>query len=1061
MLLADRYDDRTHFIFELLQNAEDALSRRGAWSGPRRVSFELTETALTISHFGKPFDEADVRGVCGIAQSTKDSFSIGRFGIGFKSVYTFTDRPEIHSGDEEFAIQDYVQPVTVAGKARVEDETLIVLPLKHADVTAKADITKGFQYLGPSALLFLRHIDEINWKVEGGASGVYLRSKPERKGDGVEQITVLGQETGQPEIDQNWLVFNREVLSSKQEKVGRVEAAFSLTTAKGSAKSWTVQPVATSPLVVFFPTVVSTNLGFLVQGPYRTTPSRDNIPRGDAWNQHLVRETAALVVEAMRWLRDTAMLDVSALRCLPLEREKFPDGSMFAPVFEAVKEGFMKEALLPRYDGGYISAPQAKLARTQDIRELFSPAQVAMLFDTNVSSWLTGDITLDRTPEIRQYLLRELGITEITPTTLVPRLTLSFLEAQSDDWILHLYEFLSGQEAALRRRLETIPVIRLKNGSHVVARENGKPKAFLPSKIETDFPTMRSAVCGSAEVRNFLISLGISEPDPVDDVIWNVLPKYRLDHVEVEDEQYLPDIERIRTAFATDSKIQRDKLVSELRESYFVMVIDSGDGEGYLAKPGDTYIATDRLKQLYSGVHDVFVVDDTYDCLRGENMRELLEACGALRYPRPIEAPEKLTWAERRALREQAGHEATSNINDRVVDWALRGFDDLVSVLPTLSHDESLARARAIWESLGDLEERRGRGIFEGTYTWTHHGSYRKDFPAAFVRHLNASPWIPDEEGVLQPPSSVVFEALGWKANPFLLSKIVFKPQILDELARAAGIDPETIDLLKKLGITSVAELTSRLGITSTPSKLEAKEPAPEEGDIYDDAKDLYGDDMPDIPAGSHDPDGGDVPTGAAPGVGGSNSSSGGQQGTGRGSNNGNGSGSTQPKGQGSGGSGGSGSKGSKSNGNGGARPFISYVGSHPGDETPDPDGLDHAARMQIERLAIDLIINLEPNLRRAPTGNPGFDLYEPDNAGTPIRWVEVKSMTGGLEDRPVALSRPQFELAQQRGAAYWLYVVEHTTNPAKANILRIRDPFGQARYFTFDHGWENIAQNN
>lgn len=28
MLLADRYDDRTHFIFELLQNAEDALARR-------------------------------------------------------------------------------------------------------------------------------------------------------------------------------------------------------------------------------------------------------------------------------------------------------------------------------------------------------------------------------------------------------------------------------------------------------------------------------------------------------------------------------------------------------------------------------------------------------------------------------------------------------------------------------------------------------------------------------------------------------------------------------------------------------------------------------------------------------------------------------------------------------------------------------------------------------------------------------------------------------------------------------------------------------------------------
>src|SRR3546814_1729490 len=70
-----------------------------------------------------------------------------------------------------------------------------------------------------------------------------------------------------------------------------------------------VQPVAASPLVVFFPTVVPTNLGFLVQGPYRTTPSRDNIPRGEQWNQHLVKETSSLLVEAMRWMRDNEMLE--------------------------------------------------------------------------------------------------------------------------------------------------------------------------------------------------------------------------------------------------------------------------------------------------------------------------------------------------------------------------------------------------------------------------------------------------------------------------------------------------------------------------------------------------------------------------------------------------------------------------------------------------------------------------------------------------------------------------------------------------------------------------------
>ncbi len=41
ILLAERYDNRTHFIFELLQNAEDALARRAGWTGKRPVRFQL------------------------------------------------------------------------------------------------------------------------------------------------------------------------------------------------------------------------------------------------------------------------------------------------------------------------------------------------------------------------------------------------------------------------------------------------------------------------------------------------------------------------------------------------------------------------------------------------------------------------------------------------------------------------------------------------------------------------------------------------------------------------------------------------------------------------------------------------------------------------------------------------------------------------------------------------------------------------------------------------------------------------------------------------------------
>src|SRR5207248_1342333 len=130
MLLADRYDDRTHFIFELLQNAEDALARRPGSGGQRSVRFHLTHDKLSISHFGKPFDEADVRGICGIAESTKGLTAIGRFGIGFKSVYAFTERPEVHSGTEDFAIESFVWPAAAPRVARDPDETIIVIPLK-------------------------------------------------------------------------------------------------------------------------------------------------------------------------------------------------------------------------------------------------------------------------------------------------------------------------------------------------------------------------------------------------------------------------------------------------------------------------------------------------------------------------------------------------------------------------------------------------------------------------------------------------------------------------------------------------------------------------------------------------------------------------------------------------------------------------------------------------------------------------------------------------------------------------------------------------------------------
>ena len=116
---------------------------------------------------------------------------------------------------------------------------------------------------------------------------------------------------------------------------------------------------------------------------------------------------------------------------------------------------------------------------------------------------------------------------------------------------------------------------------------------------------------------------------------------------------------------------------------------------------------------------------------------------------------------------------------------------------------------------------------------------------------------------------------------------------------------------------------------------------------------------------------------------------------------------------------------------------------------------------MKLEELAVRKILAVEPQLNRTPAFNAGYDLVENNSNGQPIKWVEVKAMTGTLRGRPVGLSHTQFEWARQHGAAFWLYVVEKASSPDGGRILRIQDPAAHARTFTFDHGWEAIAKTD
>lgn len=1027
MLLANLYADQTHFIFELLQNAEDAMGRRGRWQRSRAVRFALSKRELRVVHFGEPFDERDVRAICNIAVTTKDLTDIGRFGIGFKSVYAFTDMPEVHSGEENFAIEKYVLPAPAKAIERQPDETVFLLPLRTQDTTAVDDVTDGLRKLGPQTLLFLRQIDEIAWSVGDGPSGLYLRSEPETIGENVRRITVIGQEEGRPDIEETWLVFSRSTTKTDAGPVaGQVEIAFSVRQDKESRQQ-SVQALNDSPLVVFFPTVVQTHLGFLVQGPYHTTPSRDNVPRNDPWNQDLVKETAALLGEALRSLRDLGFLDVSALSSLPLDRTRFGEGQMFAPLFEAVRSTLASEHLLPRFDDGHICASRAKLARTQELRELFSPTQLATLFAVDGQlPWLSEGITQDRTPELRRYLMEELDIAEVTPETVLPMLNKAFLEAQSDEWILSLYEFLNGR-LALHRRLEDVPLVRLADGPHVKPKNaNGQPQAFLPSAVETGFPTVKASVCGTDEAREFLESLSLREPDPVDDVVVNILPKYEEDQFSIGDEEYRADIRRMLAAFQTDSKSQRDKLTDALRETHFVKAVDAGDGAKPMAEPARVYLATQRLKVLFEGVGGVLLVDDSYECLRGEEIRELLEACGATRYLRPVPVQPSFTYLELQEMRRKAGCERNT-APDRFDDNTLFGLKELLAVLRTLEAEPAANKAKLLWEVLADLQDRRGQGVFSGRYWWFYHTLQNCEFDATFVQQLNKAAWVPTPDGTLQSPGSVLFEETGWKANPFLLSKIRFNPPVVEQLAKEAGIEFGVIALLKQLGLTSEEELKARLGIKEETLEGAAGQEA--EGTTETE------------PVTTRD----SGTQGAQSGLGGDRGESSAKVGRQRGTDEEDEAGTGRPV---------------SSRRQGRFCTYVRHDGPEPGADS-DETGAQQSA---VEKAGVRTVMAHERDQQREPEemppNHPGYDIESRDGTGVIERYIEVKACSGAWGSLGVGLTKTEFERAREFGDRYWLYVIENAVTDSP-RIHRIQDPAQQVNQFFYDHGWAHLSEED
>lgn len=313
-IFEDFYPDRAHFVYELLQNAEDA--------GAAEVSFTLLRDRFLCEHDGRPFTLEDVTSITGIHDSTKaqSQDKIGKFGVGFKSVFVYTQTPSVRSGDFSFQIVKQVLPAEIAPDPALGRRTRFEFPFDNAKKPAKdahAEIAAGLNGLDEKTLLFLSGLKSVKWRIGKDATGEVLREKHSDL-----HFEVLKETGGKTTSSSHFLKLDEAVPGLEKQ---RIAIAFPLDLLPGVpqfargrplAEQMKIIPAEPGSVAVFFPAVNETSgLRFHLHGPFVPAMSRASIKETDV-NAPLFEQLAALAARSLHRIKALDLLTPEFLAVL-------------------------------------------------------------------------------------------------------------------------------------------------------------------------------------------------------------------------------------------------------------------------------------------------------------------------------------------------------------------------------------------------------------------------------------------------------------------------------------------------------------------------------------------------------------------------------------------------------------------------------------------------------------------------------------------------------------------------------------------------------------------------
>lgn len=570
------YTDKSHFVYELLQNAEDAEAKS--------IRFIQHADRLEVLHDGKPFTSANLQGLCDIGKSDKvDNLNqIGEFGVGFKSVFGICDTVRLYSDPSHFdgkvegdavafavEIKDFIRPEEIPEEPMPRTYTTrFVFPYAvghtysgfHTIPSLVDTLARKLQNLGITTLLFMKHLELIEYEIETDEEPITGEYLLEKRGinDHCYLVSALGiseKEKADPDAAEmiSYLKFSRKL---EKYPLRTVDIAFPVKEEKNGYQCIK----APNPYVsVYFPTETESKLDFIVQGPYRTTPNRSSIPSEDADNIYLAKETALLLRESLLELQAAGKLNMSFVKTLPIVEDRFDTFGLFLPLYETVRDLFRSAAIIPSKDGKYVYAKYARITRQERLATVFSDELLSQLInDGGAYCWLPTYLTETNREykHVLDYMTGELNIPVIRPEDLRTYFASNpkFLPERSLDWLVDLYSIFENIPGAFSKsryetNMTTANIVKTAGGAFVAPfRREGKsyiPNVFLPS------PKIRSADVNFVDAelyercRHFFDDiLQLQQPNEYEFIIKDIKRRYENGYVH-DDDQHIEDIKAL------------------------------------------------------------------------------------------------------------------------------------------------------------------------------------------------------------------------------------------------------------------------------------------------------------------------------------------------------------------------------------------------------------------------------------------------------------------------------------------------------------------------------------